>query len=617
MSNLACRFAALIIIAIAHSIAAAAQPAGPDLIVPGSWGFDLAGADFAKHPGDDFFRFGDGLWYDHAIIPSDRSSIGVDTVLNITAEARVREILEHGEEGVEPSAQADAAKIGAFYTAYMNEARASALDAQPIAPFIRMIRAATTREELVDLMGAANQSFFDSVFSLEIGPDDKAPDRYVVSIGQGGLSLDRDYYVTRGLAKKKAAYLHYITQFLWMIGWEFPARSAASVLAFEIAIAKVSWTSVQRRDPRKTYHPMSVATLGKAAQFPWRRLLASAGLGNLDQVIVVENTAIPKIAAIYARTPLDTLKAWQAFHLIEEAAPYLSQRFVAADFAFRGRTMSGVAEQPERWRRAVSAVEDAMGEAIGRVYVARYLSPEAKSQIDELVARLRIALKRRIERLDWMSGETKLKALDKLAHFGAKIAYPDRWRDYSALEIRPDDLVGDVQASLKFDWLRQVNRLNSPVDRDEWDMSPQTVNASYDTNLNEIVLPAGLLQPPYFDPAVDPSVNYGGIGALVGHEMVHGFDDEGRKYDGAGVLSNWWTKADARRFTARAAELGRQFNAYQPFPGVHVRGDLTMGENIADLGGALVSLDAYHLSLGDTRAPLIDEISGDQRFFLS
>jgi putative endopeptidase len=616
MSNLACRFAALIIIASAHSIAAVAQPAGSALIAPGGRGLDLAGADFAKLPGDDFFRYGNGLWYDHAIIPSDRGSIGIFTFLSITAEARIREILEHGEEGV-PSAQADAVKIGAFYAAYMNEARADALDTQPIAPFIRMIRAAATREELVDLMGTANQSFFDSLFSLEIGPDDKAPDRYVVSIGQGGLSFERDYYVTRGLAKKKAAYLHYMMQLLGMIGWEFPARSAAAVLAFESAIAKVSWTSVQRRDPGKTYHPMSVATLGKTARFPWHRLLANADLRNLDQVIVVENTAIPKIAAVYARTQLDTLKAWQAFHLIEEAAPYLSHRFVAADFAFRGRTMSGVAGQPERWRRAVSAIEDAMGEAIGRVYVARYLSPDAKSQIDELVARLRIALKRRIERLDWMSGETKLKALEKLAHFSVKIAYPDRWRDYSALEMRSDDLVGDVQASRKFDWLRQVNRLNSPVDRDEWDMSPQTVNASYDTNLNEIVLPAGILQPPYFDPAADPPVNYGMIGTVVGHELIHGFDDEGRKYDGAGALSNWWTKADARQFNARAAELGRQFDAYQPSPGVHVRGDLTMGENIADLGGALVALDAYHLSLGDTRAPLIDGLSGDQRFFLS
>jgi putative endopeptidase len=258
-----------------------------------------------------------------------------------------------------------------------------------------------------------------------------------------------------------------------------------------------------------------------------------------------------------------------------------------------------------------------MGQAIGRVYVARYFSPEAKAQIDDLVAHLRIALKERIARLDWMSPETKLKALDKLALLNVKIAYPDKWRDYSALEVRPDDLFSDMEAARKFAWLRQVNRLNLPVDRDDWYLSPQTVNASYDSSLNEMVFPAGILQPPYFDPAADPAVNYGGIGAVIGHEMIHGFDDEGRKYDGAGVLSNWWSDADANQFIARAAVLGRQFDGYEPFPGLHLKGDLTMGENIADLGGALVALEAYHHSLGDKPAPVIDALTGDQRFFLS
>jgi putative endopeptidase len=332
---------------------------------------------------------------------------------------------------------------------------------------------------------------------------------------------------------------------------------------------------------------------------------------------VEESTAIPKIAAVYARTPVDTLRSWQAFHLADAAAPYLSGRFVDANFAFHGRTMSGIAEQPERWKRAVATVNRAMGQAIGRVYVARYFPPAAKAQIDDLVAQLRLALEGRIERVDWMSAATKSKALDKLARFNVKIAYPDKWRDYSALEVMPDDLVADVQASRRFAWQRQVVRLNSPVDRDEWSMSPQIVNAYYDPNLNEIVFPAGILQPPFFDPAADPAVNYGGIGAVIGHEMTHGFDDEGRKYDGAGVLSTWWTDADAAEFNARAAVLGRQYDGYEPFPGVHVKGDLTMGENIADLGGALVALDAYHHSLGDKPAPVLDGLTGDQRFFLS
>jgi putative endopeptidase len=616
MSSLVRRVAVFAIsIVVAQNVGAAGQSAGS--AAAGSWGFDLAGVDFAKNPGDDFFRYGNGAWYDRALIPPDRSSIGVDTALNIAAEARIREILERGEAGAGPSSPVDAGKIGAFYAAFMGEARAEALDAEPIAPFLQMIRVAATREELGDLMGAGRRSFFSSVFGLGIGPDDKAPDRYVVSIRQGGLGLNRDYYVTPRLAEKKAAYLAYITQLLAMIGWEAPGQSAAAILDFETAIAEVSWSNAERRDPEKTYNPMSVAALDEAAPFPWRRLLASADLGGLDHVVVEENTAIPKIAALYARAPLDTLKAWQAFHLADGAAPFLSKRFVAANFSFHSRTMSGVAEEPERWKRAVATVNGAMGQAIGRVYVMRYFSPEAKAQIDDLVAHLRIALKERIAQLDWMSPETKLKALDKLARLNVKIAYPDKWRDYSALEVRPDDLFGDMQAARKFAWLRQVNRLNSPVDRDDWYLSPQTVNASYNANLNEMVFPAGILQPPFFDPAADPAVNYGGIGAVIGHEMIHGYDDEGRKYDGAGVLSTWWTDTDADRFTARAAVLGRQFDSYEPFPGLHVKGDLTMGENIADLGGALVALDAYHNSLGDKPAPVIDGLNGDQRFFLS
>jgi putative endopeptidase len=278
--------------------------------------------------------------------------------------------------------------------------------------------------------------------------------------------------------------------------------------------------------------------------------------------------------------------------------------------------MGGVAEQPERWKRAVTSVNRAMGQAIGRVYVARYFSPEAKAQVDDLVARLRVALKARIERLAWMSPPTRAKALEKLAGLKVKLAYPDKWRDYAALEVHSDDLAGDVLAARKFAWLRQVNRLNAPVDREEWYLNPHTVNASYNPNLNEMVFPAGILQPPFFDPAADPAVNYGGIGAVIGHEMIHGFDDEGRKYDGSGVLATWWTDADASEFNARAAVLGRQFDSYEPFPGFQVKGDLTMGENIADLGGALVALDAYHDSLGNKPAPVLDGLNGDQRFFL-
>jgi putative endopeptidase len=445
MSSIARRVAVFVIsLALAQIAAELAGSAAA-----GGWGFDLAGADFAKNPGD-----GNGAWYDRALIPRDRSSIGVDTALIISAEARIRDILERGEQGVAPSVRADAAKIGAFYAAFMDEARAEKLDVEPIAPLLGMIRAAETREQLADLMGGGRQ--FSSVFGVSIAPDDKAPDRYAVFVRQGGLGLNRDYYVTPRLAEKKAAYRSYIAQMLDMIGWEAPQQSAAAILDFETAIAQVSWTNAERRDPDKTYNPTTVVALDEAAPFPWRRLFTSADLGALDHVVVVENTAIPKIAAIYARTPVAVLKAWHAFHLVDNAAPYLSQRFIAANFGFHSRTMAGVAEQPERWKRAVGSINFAMGQAIGRVYVARYFPSEARAQIEDLVAHLRIALKERIARLDWMSPQTKLKALDKLARLNGKLAYPDKWRDYSALEVRPDDLFADMQAARKFFWQRQA-----------------------------------------------------------------------------------------------------------------------------------------------------------------
>ena len=580
----------------------------------GPWGFDLSGAELATKPGDDFFRYSNGAWFDRTVIAPDRNISSVDTVLKDAVEARIRDILGRGEAGVEPSARADAAKIGTFYASFMDEARAEAFDADPIAPLIQTIRAADTRADLAELMA---KPFFGSIFSLSIDIDAKAPDKYAVVIGQGGLRLpNRDYYLTAQFSDKRAAYLAYIAQALSLVGWETPKELAAAVLAFETAIAKASWTLTESQDSEKTYNPTSVARLAQAAPFPWRRFLRGAELAELDRLVLAEVTAIPKIAALYAGTPMATLKAWQAFHLVDAAAPYLSKRFVTANFEFHDKTLGGVAQLAERWKRGVRLVESEMGEAIGRVYVTRHFTVQAKAQIDDLVAQIRLAMKGRIERVAWMSPKTKSKALDKLARFRVKIAHPNEWRDYSRLEIRPGELVGNVHDARMFEWLRKVARLSSPVDRDEWEMTPQTVNAYYSPNLNEIVLPAAQLHAPYFDPAADPAVNYGGIGTLIGHELIHGFDDDGRKYDGAGVLSNWWTKADAREFKARAARLSRQYSAFEPFPGVHVNGDLTLGENIADLGGALVALDAYHHALGGRSAPVLDGLTGDQRFFL-
>ena len=594
------------------------DPTGSASRPHGAWGYDLTGADFSSKPGDDFYRFANGAWLDRTVIAPDRSSNGYAQDLIDLAEARVRVILEQGEQGVEPSARADATKVAILYANFLDEARAEALDANPIAPFIQMIRAAESYTDLAGLMGSAGGTFFKSIFDVRIDIDAKAPSKYAVLIGQGGLGLpNRDYYITAQFAEKKAAYLAYLGQILSLIGWDSPTASAAAVLDFESAIAAASWTLAQSRDSDKTYNPMRVAELAQAASFPWRKFLQGAQLGDVDHVVVGEVTAVPKIAALYAQTPIDTLKAWQAFHAADAAASHLSKRFVSASFEFHSKTLSGVSELPARWKRGVRFVNDAMGEGVGRIYVARHFPPEAKAQIDDLVAQMRLAFKERIERVAWMSLETKSRALDKLARLTVKVAHPNKWRDYSKLEIRRDDLVGNVLNGRNFEWTRQVSRLNSPVDRDEWYMTPQEVNAYYSSNMNEIALPAGYLQAPYFDPAADRAVNYGGIGAVIGHELTHGFDDDGRKYDGAGLLASWWTDADLREFNARASQLGRQYDAFELFPGAHVNGELTMGENIADLGGALIALDAYHRSLAGKPAPLIDGLTGDQRFFLA
>src|SRR5215468_1124218 len=610
--------AVVILIAAQQAIGRAEQSARVPAVAGeyGPWGFDLTGMDRSTKPGDDFFRYANGDWYDRTRIAPDRDSNGIDRVLNDVVELRIREILERGEAGIEAGARTDAAKIGAFYAAFMDEARAETLDAQPIKPPIQQLRAAVSRDDLAALMGAPG-TFFGSIFSVSIEVDSKAPDKYVVSIGQSGLGLpDRDYYLTSQFADKKSAYQAYVAQILELIDWEAPQQSAAAIVAFETAIAAASWTVADQRDSEKTYNPMTVAQLEQAAPFPWRRFLERADLRALERVVVAENTAVPMIADLFAQTPVDTLKAWQAFHLADSAAPYLSKRFATANFDFHGKTLGGVLEISERWKRGVHLVNGAMGEAIGRTYAARYFPVEAKAQVEALVEQLRLALKGRIERITWMSQETKIKALEKLARLNVKVAYPAKWRDYSTLQVRPDDLVGDLEAAGRFEWLRKVDRLPSPVDRDEWLMTPQTVNAYYNSNLNEIVLPAAQLQAPYFDPAADPSVNYGGIGALVGHELTHAFDDDGRRFDAAGVLSDWWTPVDAEEFTVRAEELGRQYDAFAPFPGVHVNGDLTLGENIADLGGVLIALDAYHHSLLGRPAAVIGGFTGDQRFFL-
>jgi putative endopeptidase len=603
----------------ALTIAVATQAADTPLHY-GKWGFDAAGQDASVKPGDDFFAYANGGWAARTEIPADRTRFGDDEVLSDTAEARIRTIMETGATGVTGPAAVDAAKVGAFYRAFMDEGRIEALGFKPIAGDLKAIRAAPTRDALaLDFGASQGGGFLRGPFRMGIGPDDKAPDHYVVGLDQGGLSLpDRDYYITDKFTKKREAYQAYVAQMLGLIGWDHPAENAKAIVDLETQIANASWSRAEQRDPDKVYNPMSLDQLeANAPGFPWRGYLAKAGLPPVGKVIVGQPTAITQIAAIYQAAPLDTLKAWAAFRTADAAAPFLSKPFVEASFEFRDKALRGQAEERPRWKRAVGVVDRGLGEAVGKVYVAKYFPPESKAKIDALVSELRVALHARIDQLAWMSPATKAKANAKLDAFTVKIAYPTKWKDYAALQVSADDLVGDVRAAGRFAWNRQVARLNQPVDRLEWGMTPQTVNAYYSPTFNEIVFPAAILQPPYFDPDADAAVNYGAIGGVIGHEMTHGFDDEGRKYDGKGVLTDWWAADDAKLFEVQAKRLGGQYDAFEPYPGVHVKGDQTMGENIADLGGALIALDAYHRSLHGKPAPVIDGLTGDQRFFLA
>jgi putative endopeptidase len=594
-------------------------PAGADSLESprfGTWGFDVSGMDRSASPGTDFYKYANGNWVARTPIPQDRSRFGSFDLLAELSEARVHAILEDAAAGrlLDP----DAAKIGAAYRSFMDEARVNTLDFKPLARQLAIIRSLTDRRGVAAVMGRQNTEDYPSIFDLFIEQDAKAPDRYAVELNAGGLGLpDRDYYLKPAFADKKAAYQKYVQQLLGMIGWPEPAGSAQAIVDFEAELAQASWTRAERRDRNKTYNPVTLVELKALAPgFDWDAFLTPSGLPRVDRFIVLTNTAFPTYAQILAAAPLPTLKAWLAYRLTDESAPYLSQRFVDARFEFRSKSLAGQPEQRVRWKRGVAFVNGVLGEAVGRVYVARYFPPQAKASIDALVANLQIALKARIENLDWMTPETKTKALGKLAQFTVKTGYPAQWRNYAAYTVG-GNLLSNHRGADAFEWHREVVRLNQAVDRAEWGMTPQTVNAYYRYTNNEVVFPAAILQPPFFDPGADAAINYGGIGATIGHEISHGFDDQGRKSDGAGVLTDWWTEQDSGRFKTQAARLGSQFSAFEPLPGLHVNGDLTMGENIGDLGGVSLALDAYHASLQGRAAPEIEGFTGDQRFFLS
>jgi len=579
----------------------------------GTWGFDLSGRDPAVTAGADFYKHCNGVWDARTPIPADRARYGVFEALNELSRTRSRAIIEKAAQ--DANATPDARQVGAMFKAFMDEKQVEKLGKKPLADDLAAVKAARTKDDLAALMGATQTGFGGAFFEMYVGQHAKQPEKYVTYLGQGGLNLpNRDYYLTAQFAEKKTAYTRYVADLLGAAGWPQAAKAAEAIVALETDIALVSWTRVEQRDAVKTWNPMTPAELAALAPgFPWTPFLKGARLDRVETLVVGEPTAFTRIGEIFALTPVDTLRAWVAFTVVDQAAPFLSKRFVDAHFAFRGKALSGQPEIQPRWKRGVEAVGRTVGEVVGRLYVEAYFPPASKTMMEKLVGDLKRSMMARIDRLDWMSPATKKRAQEKLSKFNVKIGYPSKWRDYGALQLEATDLYGNVKRHAAFDWDFDLKRLDRAVDRDEWAMTPQTVNAYYDPTMNEIVFPAAILQPPFFDPQADPAINYGAIGGVIGHEITHGFDDQGRQFDADGKLQDWWAPEDAERFVARAKGLIDQYSAFEVLPGAQVNGALTLGENIADLGGLLLALDAYALSLGGKPAPTIDGLTGEQR----
>ncbi len=594
----------------------AAAPRGQAAI--GAWGVDLTARDLNVKPGDDFFRYANGTWLANTQIPADRTRWGTFDILREKADQDARVIIE--EVALAGGAQGtNQQKIADFYNSFLNQQAIDAAGLTPIQSEIASIAALRTHEETIRLIATPGIAV-NAPIAVYVGLDDRNPNRYICNMTQAGLGLpEREYYRrTDGeFPNIRREYEAHITRLLTLGGQQDAAAQARRIVALETQIAERHWPIADRRDRDRTYNLKTRADIrALAPNFPWDASFDAAGLGGVQEVVIAELSAMGPLANLFVATPVSTWKSYLTYHLIRNNAAVLPSNIDAEVFAFYGTTLNGQPQQRERWKRAVQAVNGALGEAIGQIYVDRHFPPAAKQQMSDLVENLRTAYGQRIDALSWMSAETKVAAREKLATFRPKIGYPDRWRDYSALEVRANDAFGNSKRQGIFDWNFDLARLARPTDKDEWFMTPQTVNAYYNPTFNEVVFPAAILQPPFFDPNADPAVNYGAIGGVIGHEMGHGFDDQGAKSDAQGVLRDWWNASDVAAFTQVTDRLAAQYDAFTPLEGIHVNGRLTLGENIGDNGGLQVSRHAYSLSLNGQPAPTIDGVTGDQRFFL-
>jgi len=578
----------------------------------GNYGFDEAGMDKGIAPGDDFYGFANGTWAQSTQIPSDKSNFGMFTVLDDLSKQRTQEILEAAK--TDPNS-----KIGVAYATYLDTATIDAKGLAPIQPWLDQIKGLKAKSGLAALYAQADRNGVRHLFGAYVGQDDKNPEVYALNFGQGGLGMpDRDYYLSKDakLVETRNAYEKHLANVLTLAGEPNAAARAKAILAFETRIAQAHWTRIDSRDANKTYNKLTVAQLTRRAPgFDFKGFFTGIG-ANVDSVIVAQPSAVTGIARQVQATPLGVLKDQLLIRSLDGFADVLPSAFDKEQFAFSGTVLSGTPEQQARWKRAVEFTTDAVSDEVSKAYVAKYFPPATKAAADTLVKNVIAAMDRRIDQLDWMAPETKVKAHAKLAAFTPKIGYPDQWHDYSNLRIVAGDAFGNNVRANNWAHEDQVSKLGSPIRRWEWGMTPMEVNAYANFGMVEIVFPAAILQPPFFDPNADPAVNYGGIGAVIGHELSHHFDDQGAKYNAEGRLTDWWTPADVAAFKSRTDALSAQYDKYEPLPGMHVKGALTLGENVADLAGLTVAYDAYKTSLGGEAAPVIDGTSGDQRFYL-
>jgi predicted metalloendopeptidase len=583
-------------------------------------GIDTSGFDKSVRPQDDLFRYVNGAWLTKTEIPADRPVYGTFVQLDEKAEADLYALIEElaGDRNKKPGSTAQ--QVGDFYASFTNEARLNALGADPLQPRLADVDKIATTAQLADAIGRYSVVGLPGAVGGFIEADAGDPTKVALYLVQAGTALpDRDYYLKDDpkFADIRAKYQTYLETVFTLAKRPRAAEDARAVLALETELAKIQWTQVESRDAVKTYNKYPVSKV--VADFPgfdWMAWARPQGLDKATEWVISQPSFFRGFAAMVPTTPLETWKAWMSAQIISGLAPYLSREFADARFEFFNKALSGQQEQRQRWKRGVQLINGSMGEALGQLYVAKHFPAASKARMEKMIANLIEAYRQSITELDWMTPDTKKEALAKLAKFSPKIGYPPKWRDYSALRINGDDLVGNVERANRLEHEYQVSKLGRPVNRDEWLMSPQTVNAYYNPVKNEIVFPAAILQPPFFDVTADDAVNYGSIGAVIGHEIGHGFDDQGRRFDGDGKLRDWWKPEDETEFQKRAKLLIEQFNGYSPLPGMHVNGELTLGENIGDLGGLSIAYKAWKISLAGKPSPTIDGLTGDQRFFM-